>query len=418
MANSGTILLIEDSSMITKVLRHLMKQELNLPCDSVGTFAEAQERLDQWPADYFAAVVDLHLPDAPHGEVLDAVIEAGVPAIVLTATFDEGRREDILNKSIVDYVVKEGRHSYRYVARLIQRLERNQRIKVLVADDSGTSRNYIRNLLRNHLYQVYTAANGREALQCIQHDPAIKLLIVDYNMPEMNGVELIRQLRHQYQHNDLVIIGLSGHGHASLSARFIKNGANDFLVKPFSQEEFHCRIMQNIEALETLSRLHELVMRDHLTGLYNRRHLFEIGGEQYLEARRHLNPFTVAVVDIDHFKSINDSYGHEVGDQVIALVADRMQTHFSASFVARLGGEEFCVVFAERSLDAVRGELEAFREEMANKGGERIDDSLDVTVSIGATDDYGDSFSDMIKRADELLYASKADGRNQVTLTE
>ncbi|XOZ33633.1 diguanylate cyclase [Halomonadaceae bacterium KBTZ08] len=418
MANSGTILLIEDSSMITKVLRHLMKQELNLPCDSVGTFAETQQRLDQRSEDYFVAIVDLHLPDAPHGEVLDAVIKAGVPAIVLTATFDEGRREDILNKPIVDYVVKEGRHSYRYVARLIQRLERNQRIKVLVADDSETSRNYIRNLLRNHLYQVYTAADGREALQCIQHDPAIKLLIVDYHMPEMDGVELIRLLRHKYKYDDLVIIGLSGHGHASLSARFIKNGANDFLIKPFSQEEFHCRIMQNIEVLETRLRLHELAIRDHLTGLYNRRHLFEVCGEQYLEARRHLNPFTVAVVDIDHFKSINDSYGHEVGDRVIALVADRMQAYFSGSFVARLGGEEFGVVFAERSLDAVRGELDAFREEMASKGVELTDYSLGITVSIGATDDYGDTFNDMIKRADELLYASKEGGRNQLTLIE
>ncbi|MFE8073333.1 diguanylate cyclase [Marinobacteraceae bacterium S3BR75-40.1] len=409
------LLLIEDSAMITKVLRHLMKQQVGLACDSAPSLEKTQALLAKNGGRYLAAVVDLHLPDAPHGEALDTVLEAGVPAIVLTATFDEGRREDILKKPIVDYVVKENRYSYEYVARLVRRLDRNRRIKVLVADDSNTSRNYISGLLGNHLYQVYTAVDGREALAIMQSEPEIRLLIVDYNMPKMDGFELTRLLRQEYQRQDLVIIGLSGHGASNLSARFIKNGANDFLLKPFSHEEFHCRVMHNIEALENVLTLQALAERDHLTNLYNRRHLFESTRAQYQQARRNQLPFTVAVLDIDHFKRINDTFGHEVGDQVIRAFAAQMQAHFDEHLVARVGGEEFCIVLPGVSLDRATEKLEAFRDEIQQGGLDLSQQHLDITVSIGATDDYGETFEDMLKQADDHLYASKHAGRNQVT---
>lgn len=410
------ILLIEDSHLITKVLRHVISTQVDLPCDNVMTLAETRERLEAEPGAYFAAVVDLNLPDAPNGEVLDYVLSHKIPCIVLTATFDEGKRETILQKPIVDYVVKESRHSYEYVARLLRRMVRNRDIKVLVADDSETSRAYVSGLLRSHQYQVLTATNGAEALQVIQGDPAIKLLIVDYNMPEMDGFELTRRLRREYEQRDLIIIGLSGYGSSHLSAKFIKNGANDFLMKPFFHEEFHCRVMHNVEAMENLEALREVASRDHLTDLYNRRYLFETGSMLYRQARKKQRPCTVALIDIDHFKRVNDTFGHEVGDQVIRAFAERLQERFCDYLVTRFGGEEFCVVFPDTSLEEAADLLESFRHETEVASLPIPDgDPLQMTVSIGATDALGSSFDDMMRRADVSLYASKDAGRNRLT---
>lgn len=411
------ILLIEDSPLITKVLRHVIKSQLDLPCESASSLAETRTLLEAGAGDYFAAVVDLHLPDAPNGEVLDLVLSHKIPSIILTATFDEGKRETILQKPIVDYVVKESRHSYEYVARLLRRMVLNRNIKVLIADDSETSRSYVSSLLRSHQYQVLTATNGVEALKMIQDDPGIKLLIADYNMPEMDGFELTRLLRREYDRQNLIIIGLSGYGSSHLSAKFIKNGANDFLMKPFFHEEFHCRVMHNVEAMENLEALREVASRDHLTNLYNRRYLYETGDMLYRQSRKKERPCTVAMIDLDHFKQVNDSFGHEVGDQVIRVFADRLGERFRDYLVARFGGEEFCVVFPETPLQEAATQLEAFRADV-EKSSVAIPDGepLQMTISIGATDKLGVSFEDMMKRADEFLYASKGAGRNRLTV--
>ncbi|WP_431686913.1 diguanylate cyclase [Hahella sp. NBU794] len=412
------ILLIEDSVMITKVLRHLIKTELGLPCDSAGTLQETQEFLEKDPGAYFVTVVDLHLPDAPNGEVLDYVLSKKLPCIVLTATYDEGKRETILQKPIVDYVVKESRYSYEYVTRLIRRLLRNRSIKVVVADDSDTSRHYVRQLLGTHLYQVQLAKHGREALEMIKADPDIKMLISDYNMPEMDGFELTRALRREYDKKDLVIIGLSGYGSATLSAKFIKNGANDFLMKPFFHEEFHCRIMHNIEAMENIQALNDAANRDYLTGMYNRRYLFSAAKELYRVAEESGEPLTAAMIDVDHFKRINDTYGHEAGDRAICAFAEMIGEAFGDYLAARFGGEEFCVLFPGMSIEKVSPMLESFRHKVEQTPIPFLSDHLRLTVSIGATDVLGDSLDNLIRRADVLLYESKDNGRNRLTTDE
>ncbi|MDG9670307.1 diguanylate cyclase [Hahella sp. CR1] len=412
------ILLIEDSVMITKVLRHLIKTELGLPCDSAGTLQETQEFLEKDPGAYFVTVVDLHLPDAPNGEVLDYVLSKKLPCIVLTATYDEGKRETILQKPIVDYVVKESRYSYEYVTRLIRRLLRNRSIKVVVADDSDTSRHYVRQLLGTHLYQVQLAKHGREALEMIKADPDIKMLISDYNMPEMDGFELTRALRREYDKKDLVIIGLSGYGSATLSAKFIKNGANDFLMKPFFHEEFHCRIMHNIEAMENIQALNDAANRDYLTGMYNRRYLFSAAKELYRVAKENGDPLTAAMIDVDHFKRINDTYGHEAGDRAICAFAEMIGEAFGDYLAARFGGEEFCVLFPGMSIEKVSPMLESFRHKVEQTSIPFLSDHLRLTVSIGATDVLGDSLDNLIRRADVLLYESKDNGRNRLTTDE
>ena len=142
-----------------------------------------------------------------------------------------------------------------------------------------------------------------------------------------------------------------------MSARFIKVGANDFITKPFQPEEFYCRVTQNIDLIEKTQALVDAATKDFLTGLYNRRFFFEKGVGKLERARRERKSVALAMLDIDHFKSVNDTYGHDVGDEVLQVVSKTLQDSARADdLVARLGGEEFCVLME----DINRAELDVF----------------------------------------------------------
>ena len=136
---------------------------------------------------YFAAIVDLNLPDAQNGEIVDLILASKVPCIVLTGTFDDNLRLRLLNKGVLDYVTKDSRYSFGHVIKVVERLSKNQGIKVLVADDSSTSRRFINILLQQYrFFNVIEVENGQEALAKLEEDPSIRMLITDYNMPLVN----------------------------------------------------------------------------------------------------------------------------------------------------------------------------------------------------------------------------------------
>jgi CheY-like chemotaxis protein len=172
------ILIVEDSDMVMKILRHLV-HNASLPYEAVyaTSLAQATAAYEQSPNDFFAALVDLNLPDAPNGEVVDFTLGKKIPTIVLTGSYDEKRREQLFAKGIVDYVTKEGRYAYSKAIGMIQRLEKNQHIKVLVVDDSDMSRKHMANLFRRHLFQVLEAVDGVDAIKVMLENGDIKLLI-------------------------------------------------------------------------------------------------------------------------------------------------------------------------------------------------------------------------------------------------
>ena len=271
------VLIVEDSAVILKILKHLAKQSLELEPLFASTMAEAQDLYEKHKDELFAGIIDLALPDAPNGELVDFLLAEGFPVIVLTGSYKEERRAVLVKQGVVDYVVKESRYSYRYAINMVNRLYKNQQIQVLVVEDSKQYRKHIVRLLMAHKYQVLEAVNGIEAMDQLKQHPNIKMVITDYNMPEMDGFELVQAIRLKYEKSDMIIIGLSGEDGGLLSIKFIKNGADDFLNKPFQQEEFYCRITNNIESLEQLHKIQELANRDYLTSLYNRRYFCEEG---------------------------------------------------------------------------------------------------------------------------------------------
>ena len=311
------VLIVEDSHVILKILKHLAKQSLNLEPLFATSMAEAVALYDQHKDELFAGLIDLALPDAPNGELVDFLLHEKFPVVVLTGSYNDKKREGLVKQGVVDYVVKESRYSYRYAINMLNRLAKNQDIKVLVVEDSLQYRKHISRLLLSHKYQVLEAENGVQALTQLNQHPDIKMVITDYNMPEMNGFELVQSIRKNLEKSNMVIIGLSGEDGGLLSIKFIKNGANDFLNKPFQQEEFYCRITNNIESLEQMQKIQDQANRDYLTGLFHRRYFCDQGAILLSHAQETHSDLALAVIDLDDFKRINDEYGHEAGDAAL-----------------------------------------------------------------------------------------------------
>lgn len=310
------VLIVEDSKVVQQVLRHLASQYLNIAIDFAWSLRESMTLLAR--NEYTLALVDLTLPDAADAEVVKLTLAHNIPTVVLTSKIDEYSRQQMLEMGVVDYVIKDNRDSYLYAIKLISQLLRNQGCKALIADDSVISRVVMRQMLEKQLFEVIEAKDGKEALQLLEQHPDIKLLLTDFAMPNMDGFELVKTVRNTRGRDDLAIIGLSGAGSHGLSAKFIKYGANDFLAKPFMNEEFHCRVMQTMEQLNLYAEIKECAYRDYLTGLYNRRYFYQ-QSERLLKVKP--KQYVLALLDIDHFKRINDQFGHLGGDEILKQVS-------------------------------------------------------------------------------------------------
>lgn len=403
------VLIVEDSKVVQQVLRHLTAHYLNVAVDFAWTFAEARECVSIH--DYTLALVDLTLPDAPDGEVVKYTLEKNVPTVVLTSKIDEYKRQQMLELGVVDYVIKDNRDSYHYAVKLVAQLLRNQGCKALVADDSMLSRSLMKQMLERQLFSVQDANDGEHALKILKADPEIKLLLTDYAMPTMDGFELVKAVRNFRGRDDLAIIGLSGAGKHGLSARFIKYGANDFLTKPFMNEEFHCRVLQTMEQLALIADIKESAYRDDLTGLYNRRYFYQFA-EKLLKETSRKN--CLALLDIDFFKVINDKFGHEAGDQALKQISSLLRSSFKDFTVSRVGGEEFAVVLTDINIDQAYALMDAFRARIAAYDFVINGQSFTITVSVGLTHFNNVTLTSAMRLADKALYQAKDQKRDCV----
>ena len=405
------VIIVEDSKVVQQVLRHLAAQWLEIEVDFAWSLREAAGLIKHHK--YALALVDLTLPDAPDGEVVKLMMKAAIPTVVLTSAIDEYKRLQMIEMGVIDYVLKDNRDSYLYAIKLLAQLLRNQGSKVLVADDSKTSRNMMRQMLEQLLYQVVEAADGEEALEMLCEDNSIKLLLTDFAMPKMDGFELAKAIRHRRGRDELAIIGISASGSQSLSAKFIKYGANDFLIKPFMPEEFHCRVMQTMEQLNMIGKIKDAANRDYLTNLYNRRYFYQ-QAQYKLKHDSKKQTLFLAMLDIDYFKQINDTYGHQAGDEVLVSLSSLLQQHFPETLTARLGGEEFAVVFEAEDNDDANELMDEFRFFISNRVFSFAEQPIAVSISIGIAAVNDAALEHVIQQADLALYDAKGQGRNQV----
>ena len=411
------VLLVDDSRAVTQFLAAEIRESVGTEVDIAGTLAEADRLLQANAGDYLVNVLDLNLPDAPNGEVVDLALSHGQSVIVLTGHLDEQSRNQLVKKPIIDYVFKSNASEFSYVAALVHRVQRNREHTVLVTDDSRAFRLYLRGLLEIHGFQVVEAADGREALERLREHPEIVMVLTDYHMPNMNGQELTTSARQTRSRNELAIIALSDRGSSLVSAQFLKCGANDFITKPFLIEEFNCRIAQNIETIEHIRTIRESMRRDHLTQVFNRGYLFEMGATFFENAQRGNLSLSVAMLDIDFFKRVNDTYGHPIGDRTLQRVAAAISSDLrQADVIGRYGGEEFALLLVNANGQQLEATLERIRRHVEALEIPLDEGAFSVTISIGATQTLGERFESMIEVADGALYEAKESGRNRVVI--
>ena len=405
------ILIVEDNKTLAKLIAKKIKETLKFEVDIAYTLQEAKLFLKAYT--YFLTLLDLNLPDAPNGEVVDYVLSKKQRVIVLSGNIDKEFRKKILQKEIIDYVTKNGINDINYILHTIDRLHKNKKHKILLVDDSMVIRSHMKTMLENLFFQVITVAHGEEALAILENHTDVSLIITEYQMPVMNGLDLTFAIRKAYTKDDLSIIALSENQDDEISALFLKNGANDYIKKPFSKEEFSCRINNSIEALENLHLVTNHANRDFLTGLYNRRYFF-LHMSEYIDTS--IEKYAVAMLNIDNFKKINDTYGYEVGDKVIIHLSEILSSRTNyRDMVSRFGGEEFCIVLKNVNRFSAQDILECLREEV-EKSYIMINTSKEIrfTISIGFAMSSEDSLEDTIDQADMRLHKAKQEGKNRV----
>ena len=253
--SADTLLIVEDSFVQAKIIRKQFEVLTDFTILLASNLAEAEAQITAHKEELFAAVVDLNLPDAPNGEAVDLCRKHGCASIVLTASFDESLRQQFLEKRVADYFLKGSIDDIEPLTVSVQRLHTNRSVKALVVDDSGTQRHLVKNMLAAQCIAALEAADGIEALEVLAQHPDIRLVITDFEMPRMDGITLVHEIRGKYKINDMAVIGLSSAGSGPLTAKFLKYGANDFLTKPFEAEEFYWRVNQTLNILDVMQEL-------------------------------------------------------------------------------------------------------------------------------------------------------------------
>lgn len=410
-----TLLMVEDSPLLGSIASSRLQQEMEIALVWVTTYAEAEEVVKEGGQRFDYAIVDLNLPDVSGMKIVDLMIDQHITPIVFTSDCSDDTRDQLWQRNVADYVLKEGSHNVDYLAYIIKRLEANKGVGVLLVDDSAVYRAQFSRRLRTQNLTVIECETGAVALEALKANKHVKIVLTDYHMEGMDGFELVKAIRRSHRKDEIAIIGMSYRGDDLLAARFLKTGANDFLDKSCTTEQLFCRVNQNIDTVEMLQELREASVRDHLTGLYNRRYFYE-SGEKLLESvQRRKQAVAVAAVDIDHFKSVNDRYGHAAGDDVIRFVASQLKRRFRKSdIVARLGGEEFGILATDVDTSAMTKIMDDVRAQIG-KSPLCVDrQEIYITVSIGLAVEKHGKLAAILEAADDRLYRAKNEGRDRV----
>lgn len=411
------ILIVEDNKALAKLIAKKMEDKVEMEIDVAHTMAEAQVFLNN-SKDYFIALLDLNLPDAPNGEIVDYVISKGLPSIVLTGSIDDATRESFIHKDIVDYVYKGNMDDINYIFQIINRLSKNRQYKVMVVEDSAPFRNSLKKILTSLQFHVFTAAHGEEAMSYFADNPDIRLVVCDYRMPVKDGLEVLKEIRAAGDKNQIGVLMMTSPSENVNGAIFLKNGANDFIAKPFVKEELICRVNNLIEAMENINQIADFANKDFLTGVYNRRYFYDNMNEYVAYAEERAEPYAVAMLDIDHFKEINDACGHDSGDRVLKTLAKKLIDETkNGDLIARFGGEEFCIVLKNVSNEEAVKFFVNLRANIASCNVQLKKEQINFTVSIGVAFSRSDyKLDELLELADEALYRAKENGRNRVEI--
>jgi two-component system, cell cycle response regulator len=298
-------------------------------------------------------------------------------------------------------------------------------MKILVADDDALSRRLLQKTLERAGYEVVAVENGRLAQEELCRADGPRMAMLDWEMPEVDGLGVCRAVRARRDKTYVYMVLLTSKETSDDKVEGLRSGADDYLTKPFHPEELKARLRTGQRILHLEDRLVEAreemrfkATHDALTGLWNRGVITDLLDRELARARRERKSTAMLLCDIDHFKNVNDTYGHPVGDEVLREVARRLLAAVrSYDFVGRYGGEEFLIVLNNCDPASALGRAEQMRAAIANRDVITNRGPIAVTMSVGLlqTADWGDLRAEIhLTQVDAALYAAKTAGRNCV----
>lgn len=293
-----------------------------------------------------------------------------------------------------------------------------ERKKILIIEDSELQRKLLNRWISNHGYTPLEAVSLSEAREIISKDQ-VDVVLLDWELPDGSGIELISEIFSSSPIGWLPIIMVTGHTEPENLKLAIEAGATDYITKPAKEIELLARIFSALRMKSLHDQLRETAIRDVLTGLYNRRYMEERIEQEFQRCKRHKHSLSLAMIDIDFFKKVNDTYGHETGDIVLKRIAFELKTSLRKSdIISRFGGEEFVIVFPETGVNDATKVLDKIRESVSNielksEAGENFKVSFSGGVAGGDITEI-ENPTELLRTADKLLYEAKSSGRNRI----
>jgi len=421
-------LIVEDSPVFRQMVQHTLEQ-LGFETHCAEVAADGLAALEQRRFDLL--ILDLHLPDQSGLELARKIRAQAahrlLPILMLTSDDSKLLMQRALDAGVTELFRKTKiAELHDSLREYIGRMQRQLRGRVVLVEDSPTTAELLTYMLKKMSLDVDRFETGEAAVEAIAKNNYDLILSDIVLAGQMTGLGLTRAVRSmEGEVARTPILGLSALEDAARKIEMLKMGANDYVAKPVVEEEFVARVSNLVTAKQLFDQvqqqrreLRERSIRDALTGLYNRHYLAEISNQLFAQADRTQRPLAVMMVDLDHFKKINDTYGHDVGDKVLAGVGAMLaQSCRQGDVPARFGGEEFVILLPDCTQAAATQRAERLLAELRDlRPGE-----IPITASIGVSAQGSSQimgFDQLFKMADEAVYEAKQGGRNRVVSRE
>ena len=415
-----TVLIVDDNQIILDLLENKINQILDVTILKAQTYKEAVKHIIEQDIIH-VAILDLDLPDSKNGQIVDFAISKNIPSVILTDLLNHNLQTILLQKDILDFVIKSDLNSMDYTVNIINRTLNNYDRSILVVDDSKFQLSVVSQMLEKMKINVVTAMDGQEALDIIRSrdiDKQFSIVLTDFKMPKMDGLELTLNIRNSYKKDELSIIVMSGNEEHEIATQFIKIGANDFIIKPFTETEFTTRVNSNLDLISLFEKTKELANKDYLTSAYNRRFFFESGKSIINKTKRKNVNVAVAIMDIDDFQDLTDIHGFDVGDCILQDASKILLNKLrSSDLVSRLKDDEFAILLEDISFENTKLLFEKIENALSSHIVKIGELSMSFHISIGIF--HGNTDNDLkyvLKKAKQSLKYSKENEHVQVTI--
>lgn len=417
-------LVIEDSKIYQQLMQAVFT-DLGVSARFEETGEACLEAMEQ--DEYQLLCLDLHLPGIDGLEVCRRLREKEEYQYLPIVLFTEEENDELLQKSfdvgMTDVLRKSSfEELHASIGQFIEGMGKKLSGRVLYIEDSKTTAQLTLHMLDSMGLESDHFVSADEAFEAFgqnDYDIIITDIVVEGSM---SGIGLVRAVRALHDNRGKIpVLAVSGLEDAARRVEILRYGANDFVSKPFVDEEFHARVSNLItskklfdQVQQQQAQLQELATTDQLTTLFNRHYLNDAGTQAISNAQRHKHPLGMLMIDLDHFKSINDDHGHDKGDEVLTEVGKLLKAMSrQGDIAARFGGEELVLILAHCELIDAQQKAEQFRSDLEalKPGGLRVTASIGVAGLVEGMD-----FKELFKQADEAVYVAKDTGRNQVVV--